>query len=74
MKLERGNQHIIILYRIEFFSEDIYTNIHVLCMLAIRVETINNQTQQTNKQPQWLIKIINTATNGLENIKAATLA
>ena len=27
-------------------------------MLAIGIETINKQTQQRNKQPQWLIKFI----------------
>ena len=27
-------------------------------MLAIGVEMINKETQQTNKQPQWLIKFI----------------
>ena len=31
--------------------------IHVPSMLAIGVETMNKQTQLTNKQPQWLIKI-----------------
>ena len=46
--------------------------IHVPSMLAIGVKTINKQTQQTNKQPQWLIKFIKH--KGLRNIKAATLA
>ena len=45
--------------------------IHVPSMLAIGIETINKQTQQTNKQPQWFIKFIK---HSLENIKAATLA
>ena len=37
-------------------------------MLAIAVETINKQTQQTNKQPQRLRKItITISHNGLEN-------
>ena len=31
-----------------------YMKIHVPSMLAIGVETINKQMQQTNKQPQWL--------------------
>ena len=48
--------------------------IHVPSMLAIGVETINKQTQQTNKQPQWLIKFIKHSHKGLRNIKAATLA
>ena len=39
---------------------------HVPSMLAIGVETINKQTQQTNKQAQWLIKFIKLATKGLE--------
>ena len=33
-----------------------YMKIHVPSMLAIGIEMINKQTQQTNKQPQWLIK------------------
>ena len=45
--------------------------IHVPSMLAIGIETINKQTQQTNKHPQWFIKFIK---HSLENIKAATLA
>ena len=36
--------------------------IHEPRMLAIGVQTINKQTQQTNKQPQLLIKFIKTAT------------
>ena len=32
--------------------------IHVPSMLAVGVEMTNKQTQQTNKQPQWLIKFI----------------
>ena len=43
-----------------------YMYIHVPSTLAIGVETINKQTQQTNKQNS-----LNTATKGLENIKAA---
>ena len=43
----------------------IYMNIHVPSMLAIGVETINKQTQQTNKQPQWLIKFIKHSHKGL---------
>ena len=39
--------------------------IHVASMLAIGVETINKQTQQTNKQPQWLIKFIKHSHKGL---------
>ena len=37
--------------------------LYVPSMLAIVVETINKETQQTNKQPQRLIKI----TISLEN-------
>ena len=44
----------------------LYMKIHVPSMLAIGVETINKQTQQTNKQTS--------SHKGLENIKAATLA
>ena len=40
--------------------------IHVPSMLPIGVETINKQIQQTNKQPQWLIKIT-ISHHGLEN-------
>ena len=39
--------------------------IHVPSMLAIGVEMINKQTQQTNKQPQWLIKFIKHSHKGL---------
>ena len=39
-----------------------YMKIHVPSMLAKGVETINKQTQQTSSH------------NGLENIKAATMA
>ena len=43
----------------------VYMKIHVPSMLAIGVETINKQTQQTNKQPQWLIKFIKHSHKGL---------
>ena len=39
--------------------------IHVPSMLAIDVEMINKQTQQTNNQPQWLIKFIKHSHKGL---------
>ena len=39
--------------------------IHVPSMLAIGIETINKQTQQTNKHPQWLIKFIKHSHKGL---------
>ena len=43
----------------------IYMKIHVPSMLAIGVEMINKQTQQTNKHPQWLIKFIKHSHKGL---------
>ena len=43
---------------------------HVPGTLAIGIEIINKQTQQTNKQPQWVIKF----KHSLEYIKAATFA
>ena len=42
-----------------------YMKIHVPSMLAIGVETINKQTEQTSKQPQWLIKFIKHSHKGL---------
>ena len=42
-----------------------YMKILVPSMLAIGVETINKQTQQTSKQPQWLIKFIKHSHKGL---------
>ena len=47
--------------------------IHVPSMLAKGVKTINKQTQQTSSH-NGLENSYNTATKGLENIKAATLA
>ena len=52
------------------FFLTMYMKIHVPSMLAIGVD---KHTQQTNKQPQWL-NSLSTATKGLENIRAATLA
>ena len=49
----------------ECISGTVYMKIHVPSMLAIGVETINKQTQQTNKQPQWLIKFIKHSHKGL---------
>ena len=43
-----------------------YMKIHVNSMLAIGIDTIKKQTQQTNKQPQWLRKIT-ISHHGLEN-------
>ena len=42
--------------------------IHVPSMVAKGVETINKQTQQTNKEPQWLIKFITHSHKGLRKI------
>ena len=47
------------------FKQTTSMKIHVPSMLAIGVETINKQTQQTNKQPQWLIKFIKHSHKGL---------
>ena len=44
--------------------------IHVPSMLTIGVETINKRTQQTNKQPQWLIKFINHSHKGLRKYRS----
>ena len=47
-----------------------YMKIHVPSMLAIGVD---KHTQQTNKQPQWLIKFIKHSHKGFEKIRAATM-
>ena len=51
----------------------IYMKIHVPSILAKGVKTISKQTQQTSSH-NGLENSYNTATKGLENIKAATLA
>ena len=49
-------------------DKSMYMKIHVPSMLAIGIETIKKQTQQTNKQPQWLIKFIKHSHKGLRKI------
>ena len=39
--------------------------IHVPSTLAIGIEMINKQTQQTNKQLQWFVKFIKHSHQGL---------
>ena len=47
----------ILHFRWVFLLKDVkYMKIHVPSMLAKGVKTSNKQTQQTNKQPQWLRK------------------
>ena len=61
----------ILLPEVIYMYTIIYMKIHEPSMLAIGVD---KHTQQTNKQPQWLIKFIKHSHKGLENIRAATLA
>ena len=52
------NTTLIYVHTHMYMYTHMYMKIHVPSMPAIGVETINKQTQQTNKQPQWLIKFL----------------